>query len=70
MSDVTDAILSTQPRVSETPGGWLAVSAQGSYIHVGVNGDSELDARERFRTEIEAWAALSRLPDRPVAPDA
>ena len=39
-------------------GGWLAVSAPGSALKIGVAGSSEKEATERFDSALEKWTAL------------
>ena len=39
-------------------GGWLAVSPEGSSIHIGVEGSSPEEAEERFNVEWRAWEIL------------
>ena len=48
-----------EPRLVERAcGGWLAVSEPGAFLRVGVEGRTADEARERFRLEVLAWAAL------------
>jgi hypothetical protein len=58
-----DIILAIRPTLSPAPGDSLAVSEPGSPLRVGVVGDTESEARERFNAELAAWAALSEKPD-------
>ncbi len=46
------------PRLIETPTGWLAVTASGDYPRIGVVGDSEAHARENYAASKAAWLAL------------
>jgi hypothetical protein len=39
-------------------GGWLAVSAPGSALKIGVVGSSEQDAVQRFERALAEWTAL------------
>ena len=39
-------------------GGWLAVSAPGSLLRVGVTADSEAEARLEFERAVRRFAAL------------
>lgn len=68
MNRRSEAILSILPEVVQTPRGWFAVSPPTSAIHVGVTGTTELEARERFTRELQAWASLAERPNRPVTP--
>jgi hypothetical protein len=43
------------PRVD---GGWLAVSAPGSVLRIGVAGSSEKEASEKFERALDRWTAL------------
>ena len=52
-------ILAIRPTVTETAyGKWLAVSEPGSSRNIGVIGDTEDDARERFTSALAKWQEL------------
>jgi len=45
-----------EPKVSERScGGWLATSPAGAALKIGVVGQSEADARERFIHSVDCW---------------
>jgi hypothetical protein len=52
-------------------GGWLAISAVGSPLQIGVVADTEEDAREAFARAFIRWdeilSSSSRQPSLPVA---
>lgn len=52
------------PIIRKTPTGWLAVAEPGDHPCIGVQGTTEAEAIERFRTSRQAWRALRELPDR------
>jgi len=67
MALTTEAILATEPRLIQTTyGRWLAVSQPGSQLRIGVIGETEEDARQRFVDEREAWRALHEQEDQPT----
>lgn len=39
-------------------GRWLAVSSEQANIHIGVEGTTEQEARERFANAVAAWERL------------
>ncbi len=61
MSISAEEIRRTNPEVRATERGWLAVSEPGSVYRIAVFGETEADARDAFREELEAWAALHDL---------
>jgi hypothetical protein len=66
MALTTEAILATEPRLIPTSyGRWLAVSQPGSRLRIGVIGDTEEDALQRFAAEREAWRAIHEQQDQP-----
>jgi hypothetical protein len=67
MALTTEAILATEPRLIPTSyGRWLAISQPGSRLRIGVIGDTEEDARQRFAAEREAWRVLHEQEDQPT----
>jgi hypothetical protein len=50
-------ILSQSPLVRQTPYGWLATTAKG-YLPIGVVGQTESEARDRYSDALQAWALL------------
>lgn len=44
-------------------GGWLAVSEPGAPLKIGVEGDTEQQARERFAVALAAWHRLFETDD-------
>ena len=46
-----------QPVVWQVRGRWLAVSAPGSALKIGVFGDSKVHAMENFHNSLNRWAA-------------
>jgi hypothetical protein len=59
MATSTDRFGRIEARVTErASGGWLAVSAPGAALSIGVVADSATEARERFDRAVRAWAAL------------
>jgi hypothetical protein len=68
MALTTEAIMATEPLLIPTDYGcWLAVSQPGSRLRIGVIGETEDDARQRFAAEREAWRALHEQEDQPPA---
>jgi hypothetical protein len=43
-------------------GGWLAVSAPGAVLRIGVEGISKEDAGERFVAAVRRWTASADEP--------
>lgn len=58
MDEISQRIGDIQPVVREGRSGWMAVSAPGSVLSVGVVGDTEEAARSRFQETLEAWCRL------------
>lgn len=53
-----------EPVITQRPlGGYLATSAPGSSLSIGVVGATEDEARSLFYDERDAWAALSERDD-------
>ena len=48
--------------IERTRGGWLAVSQAGSELRIGVVGDTEKQARQRFADALKKWAKLLDEP--------
>jgi hypothetical protein len=46
------------PRLVRVRRGWLAVTAPGSPLPIGVQAETEEEARSRFHDLREAWALL------------
>lgn len=44
--------------IERESGGWLALSARGAPVGIGVEAESREEAERRFKTEAEAWRAL------------
>jgi hypothetical protein len=66
MALTTEAIVATEPQLIPTAyGRWLAISQPGSRLRIGVLGETEEDARQRFAAEREAWRVLHEREDRP-----
>jgi hypothetical protein len=66
MALTTEAILAAEPQLIPTAyGRWLAISQPGSRLRIGVLGETEEDARQRFAAEREAWRVLHEREDRP-----
>lgn len=53
--------------LTQTPHGWLAVSAPGSLIRIGVMGATANEALRAFRASATEWARLHDLPVAPMA---
>lgn len=51
-------ILAISPQLVRVRRGWLAVSKPGSPLRIGVQAESEEEAKRLFREELQAWAAL------------
>jgi hypothetical protein len=67
MALTTEAILATEPRLIPTAyGSWLAISQPGSRLRIGVIGETEEDALQRFAVEREAWRVLHERGDQPT----
>jgi hypothetical protein len=58
MDETSRKIRNIRPVVWEGRSGWMAVSAPGSVLNVGVVGDTEEVARSRFQDALEAWCRL------------
>lgn len=52
-------ILAIKPQLMRVRQGWLAVSEPGSPLRIGVQAESEEEAKVRFQKELRAWAALN-----------
>ena len=50
-------------RGPDGPRGFLAVTPNGESPRIGVEGDTEEDARSRFRTAWAEWWELNQRPD-------
>lgn len=59
--------MSEGPQVRNTPGGWLAVTSDGSYPRIGVVSTSEEEAVEKYDEERRRWLALRDMPMPPLA---
>lgn len=58
MDRIVEQISSIDPILSERDrGGWLATSPKRAIIRIGVTGESELDARYKFKAALSRWAA-------------
>jgi hypothetical protein len=58
-----ETITELEPRLIERrSGGWLAVTDDDSPVRVGVVGDTEDEARERFREALVRWRAAYERP--------
>lgn len=63
MDTAADSFRKIEPVVKQrASGGYLAVSAPGSTISLGVEGATEQEARTLFYKEREAWAPLAARP--------
>ena len=58
MEDAGSLILAIRPEVMRARTGWLAYSEPGSLICIGTMGDTEEEARRRFREALQAWQRL------------
>jgi hypothetical protein len=58
-----ETVTTLEPQLNQRrTGGWLAVTDDNSPIQVGVVGDTEAEARERFREALSRWrAAFERV---------
>jgi hypothetical protein len=63
MAIEAEQVTTLEPRLIERRnGGWLAVTEDDSPVRVGVVGDTETEARERFREALARWrTAYERL---------
>lgn len=52
------AILAINPKILRVRQGWLAVSQPGSPLGIGVQAETEEEAREGFGQALQRWAAL------------
>jgi hypothetical protein len=53
-----ETVTTLEPRLIERRGGgWLAVTEDDSPVRIGVVGDTEADARERFNEALAQWRA-------------
>ncbi len=58
-----ETITGMEPHLIERRcGGWLAVTDDDSPVRVGVVGDTEDEARERFRDALARWRAAYERP--------
>jgi hypothetical protein len=58
-----DMVTNLEPHLIERrTGGWLAVTEDGSPVQIGVVGDTEDEARERFREALARWRAAYERP--------
>lgn len=56
-----------EPRLLESPLGWLAVSPADYPYRIGVVADDPAEARRRFAAALEAWAELHERASDPAA---
>jgi hypothetical protein len=53
-----ETVTALEPQLIERrTGGWLAVTDDTSPVQVGVVGDTEAEARQRFREALARWRA-------------
>ncbi len=52
------------PILMPVKGGWMAHSAPGSRIGIGVVASTENEAMQRFEIELEAWTRLLEAHER------
>jgi hypothetical protein len=65
MAIESEMVTKLEPRLIERRnGGWLAVTDDDSPVRIGVVGDTEAEARERFHEALTRWRAAY---ERPVA---
>lgn len=57
-------ILDIRPKVEEGRSGWLARSAPGSPLRIGVVAPTKEEAEQRFALALSEWAALLEQPPR------
>lgn len=64
MTIEAEMVTTLEPQLIERRnGGWLAVTDDDSPVRVGVVGDTEAEARERFRAALARWWAAYERPD-------
>ncbi len=58
-----ETVTTLEPRLIERRnGGWLAVTDDDSPVRIGVVGDTEAEARERFHEALARWRAAYEQP--------
>jgi hypothetical protein len=55
------AVVAEDPRLIETPTGWLAVTVSGNYPRIGVSAATEQEARQMYSESRDSWLALLNM---------